>query len=134
MSSEPRVVIVGAGPAGANAALALAAAGVRSIVIDDNPRAGGQIFRIGPDETAGPVKPDPRGVRLRARLAERADMIEHRAGHQVIGATPERRLTVAPNSAAPMPPRSSTIWRSGWPCNSPRSRENPRSQPPSAMP
>lgn len=96
MSSKPRVVIVGAGPAGANAALALAAAGMRSIVIDDNPRAGGQIFRVGSDETAGPVKPDPRGVRLRARLAERADMIEHRAGHQVIGATAERRLTIAP--------------------------------------
>ncbi|MBL8835246.1 MAG: NAD(P)/FAD-dependent oxidoreductase [Alphaproteobacteria bacterium] len=96
MSAEPRVVIVGAGPAGANAALALAAAGVRSIVIDDNPRAGGQIFRVGPNDAIGPVKPDPRGVRLRARLAERADMIEHRAGHEVIGATPERRLTVAP--------------------------------------
>jgi hypothetical protein len=33
-----------------------------------------------------------------------------------------------------MPPRPSTIWRSGWPCNSPRSRANPRSRPPSAMP
>jgi hypothetical protein len=28
-----------------------------------------------------------------------------------------RRLTVARNSAATMPPRSSTIRRSGWPCN-----------------
>ncbi|PWK54897.1 transposase [Roseicyclus mahoneyensis] len=33
-----------------------------------------------------------------------------------------------------MRPRSSTTWRSGWPCNSPRSRANPRSRPPSAMP
>jgi len=44
-----------------------------------------------------------------------------------------RHLTVAHNSAAPMPPRSSTILRSGWPCSSPRSRANPRSPPPSAM-
>ncbi|WP_338119159.1 IS66 family transposase [Paracoccus yeei] len=35
-----------------------------------------------------------------------------------------RRLTVARNSAAPMPPRSSAIWRSGSPCNSPPSRAN----------
>ncbi len=38
------------------------------------------------------------------------------------------------NFARHMPPRSSTIWSDGWPCNSPRSRANPRSRPPSAMP
>lgn len=39
------VVIIGAGPAGARAALALAAAGIRPIVIDEQPRSGGQIYR-----------------------------------------------------------------------------------------
>ncbi|MBL4557761.1 MAG: transposase [Rhodobacteraceae bacterium] len=38
------------------------------------------------------------------------------------------------NFARHMRPRSSTIRNDGWPCNSPRSRENPRSPPPSAMP
>lgn len=43
--SERRVVIVGAGPAGMSAALAMVRAGVRPLVIDDNPRPGGQIYR-----------------------------------------------------------------------------------------
>ncbi|MBI0329508.1 FAD-dependent oxidoreductase [Burkholderia plantarii] len=45
---EPRVVIVGAGPAGIRAAEALVAAGVRPTVIDENARWGGQIYRQPP--------------------------------------------------------------------------------------
>jgi len=41
-------VIVGAGPAGVRAAQALAAAGVRPMVLDEAPRAGGQIYRQPP--------------------------------------------------------------------------------------
>jgi NADPH-dependent 2,4-dienoyl-CoA reductase/sulfur reductase-like enzyme len=48
MRSEPRVVIVGAGPAGVRAAETLVAAGVRPIVIDENARWGGQIYRQPP--------------------------------------------------------------------------------------
>ena len=46
---EPRVVIVGAGPAGVRAAQTLAGAGLRPIVIDEQRRDGGQIYRRQPD-------------------------------------------------------------------------------------
>lgn len=42
------ILIVGAGPAGMAAALAAAASGARIAVLDDNPVAGGQIWRDGP--------------------------------------------------------------------------------------
>lgn len=44
----PRVVVVGAGPAGIRAAEALVAAGLVPIVIDEGERAGGQIYRRPP--------------------------------------------------------------------------------------
>ncbi|MGH8782686.1 FAD-dependent oxidoreductase [Paraburkholderia sp.] len=42
------VVVVGAGPAGLSAAQAAARGGARVALIDDNPRAGGQVWRQGP--------------------------------------------------------------------------------------
>jgi len=47
-NSMHRVVIVGAGPAGVRAAETLVAAGVMPVVIDEAPRAGGQIYRQPP--------------------------------------------------------------------------------------
>ncbi|MGO4287376.1 NAD(P)-binding protein [Bosea sp. TAB14] len=44
----PRVVVVGAGPAGIRAAQTLVAAGLTPIVIDEAERAGGQIYRRPP--------------------------------------------------------------------------------------
>jgi cation diffusion facilitator CzcD-associated flavoprotein CzcO len=41
-------VIVGAGPAGVRAAQTLVAHGLRPVVIDEAPRAGGQIYRRPP--------------------------------------------------------------------------------------
>jgi NADPH-dependent 2,4-dienoyl-CoA reductase/sulfur reductase-like enzyme len=46
--AEVRPVIVGAGPAGIRAAQSLAAAGLRPVVLDEAPRAGGQIYRQPP--------------------------------------------------------------------------------------
>lgn len=46
--ADPRVIIVGAGPAGIRAAEALVAAGLRPIVIDESPLSGGQIYRRQP--------------------------------------------------------------------------------------
>ena len=43
--SAPRIVIVGAGPAGVRAAEALVARGLRPVVIDEAPASGGQIYR-----------------------------------------------------------------------------------------
>ena len=46
--ASPQIVIVGAGPAGVRAAQTLVEAGLRPIVIDENRRAGGQIYRQPP--------------------------------------------------------------------------------------
>ena len=48
MSATPRIVIVGAGPAGMRAAERVVAAGLRPTVIDEGARHGGQIYRQPP--------------------------------------------------------------------------------------
>ncbi len=50
MSAAAQPVIVGAGPAGIRAAQTLAAHGLRPIVVDEAPRAGGQIYRRPPPQ------------------------------------------------------------------------------------
>lgn len=54
--SDARIVIVGAGPAGVRAAEMLVAAGLKPIVIDENLRAGGQIYRQPPIGFTRPKK------------------------------------------------------------------------------
>ncbi|MDB5829438.1 MAG: FAD/NAD(P)-binding oxidoreductase, partial [Variovorax sp.] len=56
MSTMPALqpVIVGAGPAGIRAAQALVAHGIRPVLIDEAPRAGGQIYRRPPAHFARP--------------------------------------------------------------------------------
>ncbi|MBL4916774.1 NAD(P)/FAD-dependent oxidoreductase [Szabonella alba] len=46
--TAPRIVIVGAGPAGIRAAETLVKAGLRPVVVDEGARAGGQIYRRPP--------------------------------------------------------------------------------------
>jgi D-hydroxyproline dehydrogenase subunit alpha len=48
MKRHVDIVVVGAGPAGLNAACAAARSGATVALLDDNPRAGGQIWRQGP--------------------------------------------------------------------------------------
>ena len=50
MTQHFDIVVVGAGPAGLNAAHAAAREGVTVALLDDNPRAGGQIWRQGPGQ------------------------------------------------------------------------------------
>uniref|UniRef100_UPI00016A989B FAD-dependent oxidoreductase n=1 Tax=Burkholderia thailandensis TaxID=57975 RepID=UPI00016A989B len=52
------VAIVGAGPAGLAAAQAVARSGRTVAIVDDNPRAGGQVWRQGP--SAAPARPRAR--------------------------------------------------------------------------
>ncbi len=47
--SAPRIVVVGAGPAGVRAAQALVQAGLRPVVVDEGQRDGGQIYRRQPE-------------------------------------------------------------------------------------
>ncbi|HKX41819.1 MAG TPA: FAD/NAD(P)-binding oxidoreductase [Burkholderiaceae bacterium] len=46
---QPRIVVVGAGPAGVRAAQALVEAGLRPVVVDEGRRDGGQIYRRQPE-------------------------------------------------------------------------------------
>ncbi|CAN7370403.1 NAD(P)/FAD-dependent oxidoreductase [Trinickia sp. LjRoot230] len=48
MTVSARIVVVGAGPAGIRAAQTLVAAGHHPVVLDENPRCGGQIYRQPP--------------------------------------------------------------------------------------
>ena len=83
------IAIIGAGPAGLAAALAAARSGKQVIILDDNPRPGGQIWRDGPQVTLPPlarryreaVAAEPRieqlnGVRLVARPTPRSLLFE----------------------------------------------------------
>lgn len=93
MPQHARVVIVGAGPAGASAAVSLAEAGVPSLLLDDNPAAGGQIWRapLGVSRAARAAAPDERGTMLRRRLKALSGRIDHRSGCEVVSLHPDRR-------------------------------------------
>jgi hydrogen cyanide synthase HcnB len=52
----PRVLVVGAGPAGIRAAATLVAAGLKPIVVDEAPHSGGQIYRRPPRDIHRPAK------------------------------------------------------------------------------
>lgn len=92
-TSSPRIVIVGAGPAGIRAAAALVEAGLNPLVIDEGHRAGGQIYRRPPDGFArtpeqlyGSEAAKARALHaLFDRLAEEG-RLTHCAGNSVIAA------------------------------------------------
>lgn len=81
-------VVVGAGPAGLAAACAGAACGMRIALVDDNPQAGGQVWRQGP----GSIPPEP----LRGTLAylTRYSNVTHYAGARVAAFSDRREMIV----------------------------------------
>ncbi len=95
------IVIVGAGPAGLAAAQAAASAGGSVAVLDDNPQAGGQIWRGGPQHSGDAraaqlwTRPEP-GANERERA-----FFQQRAGaaaigpRRVAGRNPGRRIHAA---------------------------------------
>lgn len=83
------LAIVGAGPAGLSAALAAAGEGVKPIVIDENPRIGGQIYRQPPEEIADQLPPG-RGVV--SRFHDVRDRVELLSSTTVWGLFPPNRL------------------------------------------
>ena len=93
------VAIVGAGPAGLSAAARLAEHGRRVVVVDEQPRPGGQYFRqhsSAVTEAAGDHR--PAGARLVAR-AERAG-VEFRLGTSVWGLADDARTLLLSSGAA----------------------------------
>lgn len=87
--TEAKVVIVGAGPAGLAAAGRLARRGIRSLIIDDNLHAGGQIWRTGPGGGANVAGDD-----ARAALRADAGWIDHRRQHEVVALFAPRKLWI----------------------------------------
>lgn len=88
------VIVLGAGPAGVNAALAAAGAGARVLLLDEAPEAGGQIWRA---PAAGLERGGP-GETMRAALA--ASPVTCAFGHRVWMVTPGFRVdAIGPEGA-----------------------------------
>lgn len=86
MKLEFDVVVVGAGPAGLAAATTAARKGKRVALLDENPRAGGQIWRAGVSES------HPNRPRTRAIALFEASGAAIFTGRQVVDAKPEGEL------------------------------------------
>ncbi|MEO5701897.1 MAG: FAD-dependent oxidoreductase [Casimicrobiaceae bacterium] len=82
MSAMIDVIVLGAGPAGAAAAVEAARRGLKVLVLDEAPAAGGQVYRIVPGVRARVATPErDAGDALRASLA--AARVDARFGHRV---------------------------------------------------
>ena len=90
-SEPPRLIVVGAGPAGMATAITLAERGLAVTVVDQNPHPGGQIYRYPAVTPKSPPPPD-RGAALRQHLAEHSDRITVLAEHNVVDIHPGPRL------------------------------------------
>jgi NADPH-dependent 2,4-dienoyl-CoA reductase/sulfur reductase-like enzyme len=115
--AEPRVIIIGAGPAGVRAAEALVEAGFRPVVIDESARDGGQIYRRQPD---GFFRPKAmlygtevtRAEALHARFDQLKPLIVYRARHLAWNIA-DRHVHVAHEGAADELPYDALIIASG---------------------
>jgi NADPH-dependent 2,4-dienoyl-CoA reductase/sulfur reductase-like enzyme len=84
MSTIHDIVVLGAGPAGMAAATEAARGGARTVLLDESPAPGGQVYRTAPDGFRMKGDPDRRaGDALRAALATSG--AEVLTGHRVWG-------------------------------------------------
>lgn len=88
MKASYDIVVVGAGPAGLAAAQAVSAAGMRVALVDDNARAGGQIWR------QGPATVSPRALRDTLTRLGGAPNVTHYAGARVSAFVGPRQMIV----------------------------------------
>ena len=79
------ILIVGSGPAGLAAAQAASRSGASLVVIDDNPRPGGQIWRNGPDTRLAPA------VSERFKVLD-SPQLRYLSGTRIIGAAGPQAL------------------------------------------
>lgn len=83
MTKQCDIAVIGAGPAGANAAISAAQAGCRVILLDEQRQAGGQVWRAkdGSILNSPPTPETKAGNALRARVADSA--IDHQGDSRV---------------------------------------------------
>jgi NADPH-dependent 2,4-dienoyl-CoA reductase/sulfur reductase-like enzyme len=98
--ADPRVVVIGAGPAGLRAAEALVQGGARPVLIDEAERAGGQIYRQPPPGAARSPKAlygfeAAKAVAVHGIVARLGDRIDYRPGTLVWSVFQQRLDTLA---------------------------------------
>ncbi len=102
MAEHVQLAVIGAGPAGMAAAVEAAQSGVRTVLIDEQPHPGGQIYRA----ITSPARPGKvvlgedyqRGAGLAAALA--ASTVDHWTGATVWQVTPERDIYLTRDSVS----------------------------------
>lgn len=99
------LLIVGAGPAGLSAALAAADAGVHALVVDENLKPGGQLFKqihkfFGSREHQAGTRGFRIGEELLAQTAEKG--VEVRLGYPVYGVFPDKTVICGSPDGAQM--------------------------------
>ena len=101
------LAVVGAGPAGIEAAVTAAGYGLDVVLLDEQPAPGGQVYRAAPSAfpaRGGPPGPDEAaGDAMRARLA--ASPVEARAGERVWSVLARARLIAPAPFAPPFAPK-----------------------------
>lgn len=103
------IAVLGAGPAGMAAAAEAARRGARTVLLEESPQPGGQVYRAAPPGFGMPDDPDKReGDALRAALARSG--AELRCGHRVwgLGGGP-----LVPQGAPPAPFRIDALHDDG---------------------
>lgn len=95
MNADAELIVIGAGPAGAEAAIGAVEAGVDTLLVDENSAAGGQVYRAAPASFAAGREhaedPDKRAGRiLRDRLTAAGVRVAFR--HQVWSVAPGFRV------------------------------------------
>ncbi|WP_025917539.1 FAD/NAD(P)-binding oxidoreductase [Herminiimonas sp. CN] len=94
MKQQFEIVIIGAGPAGLAAAHAVAASGAAIAVIDDNPHAGGQIWRGGPQHSS-----DARAAQLWSALSQANNVRFFNGAKVLLPSAPGALLVETPDAA-----------------------------------
>ncbi len=101
LESRSDVVVVGGGPAGLAAAVRASESGARTMLVDDNPRLGGQIWRAG---ITGATNGDFRGWQQRLLRSG----VQVASGVQIVEA-PERGLLIGESTKGPCAIRYSQL-------------------------